>query len=81
MSDKRTISGFLVGEKGSRTQAEKPEIFKSENGRSYVICVLEGGVDTETGEITPEDVQALGLPEDQLKLVKKGMKIKIQEQQ
>lgn len=77
---KRRISGFLVGPKGERKNSDKPEIFESSAGRKYVIAILEGGVDVETGEITPESVYPLGLPEDQLKLVKSGMIINVEEE-
>lgn len=76
---KRTISGFLVGPKGSRTNSDKAEIFESSAGRKYIIAILAGSVDTDSGEIIPESVYPLGLPEDQLKLVKTGMSIMVDE--
>ena len=77
---KRKISAFLIGPKGQRTQSEKAEIFESSNGRSFVICILEGGVDEESGEITAETVYPLGLPEEHLKKVRVGMTVAYTEQ-
>jgi len=41
----RKISAFLVGEKGSRTRGENPEVFTSEKIGEYVVVILEGGWD------------------------------------
>ncbi len=70
---KRVIKNFLNGETGSRSKADLPETnFSEKMDAHFLVVILKGGFNDETGELQNESVEVVWADEADLMKCKVG---------